>query len=110
VLAQQLETRLKEFIKLPVVSVAVDEVRPLIVPVAGEVGRPGIVTVERGSTLIQVLMTAGGPNELAHSDRVFVLRQGDPPRRIRFSWPTLLRGDPRASKFEIRPGDVVVVE
>jgi polysaccharide biosynthesis/export protein len=109
-LGQQLETRFKEFIKLPVVSVSVDDVRPLSVPVAGEVGRQGIVNVERGATLLQVIMSAGGPNELAHADRIFVIRQGDPPVRIRFSWPSILRGEPHASRFEIKPGDVIVVE
>src|SRR4051812_44801985 len=41
VLAQQLQTRLKDFIVNPVVTISVEEVRPLTVSVLGEVGKPG---------------------------------------------------------------------
>ena len=43
VLAQQLETRLKEFYKLPVVTISLEETKPLSIPVAGEVVRPGVM-------------------------------------------------------------------
>ncbi len=109
-LGQQLETRYKDFVKVPAVTVSVEDVRPLMVPVAGEVGHTGIITAERGSTLLQVLLSAGGLNDLAHKDRIFVLRGSPEVTRIRFTWDALVRGEPPAALFEIRAGDTVVVE
>jgi polysaccharide export outer membrane protein len=73
-LGQQLETRYKDFVKVPAVTISVEEVRPLAVSVAGEVVRAGVVSAERGATLLHVLLLAGGPNDFAHRDRIFVLR------------------------------------
>ena len=108
-LGHQLETRYKDFVKVPAVTVSVEEVRPLSVPVAGEVAKPGIVTAERGSTLLQVLLLAGGLSDFAHKDRIFVLRGAPAATRVRFAWQGLLRDGPGA-RFEMRSGDTVVVE
>jgi polysaccharide export outer membrane protein len=109
-LGQQLETRYKDFVKVPAVTISVEEVRPLAVSVAGEVVRAGVVSAERGATLLHVLLLAGGPNDFAHRDRIFVLRTNPSPARIRFKWETLLRGEGPGARFEVRPGDSVVVE
>ncbi len=109
-LGQQLETRFKEFLKLPVVSVAVEEVQPLTVPVGGEVLKPGIVTIERGAGVLKALLAAGGVTEYAHRDRIFVLRRAAPIQRIRFTWDALTRGDEHATAFALQSGDSVVVE
>ncbi len=111
-LGQQLETRYKEFLKLPVVSVAVEEVQPLTVPVGGEVVKPGLVTVDRGAGagVLQALIASGGLTEYAHRDRIFVLRRKDPPQRIRFTWEALTRSEEHAAGFALQQGDSVVVE
>ncbi len=109
-LGQQLETRYKDFVKVPAVTISVEEVRPLAVSVAGEVARPGIMSTERSATLLQILLLAGGLNDFAHRDRIFVVRTGPSPARIRFSWEPLLRGDGPGAHFEMQPGDTVVVE
>ena len=109
-LGQQLETRYKDFVKVPAVTISVEEVRPVSVPVAGEVVRPGILNTERGATLLQVLVLAGGLNDFAHRDRIFVVRTSPAAARIRFSWEPLLRGDGPGAHFELQPGDTVVVE
>jgi polysaccharide export outer membrane protein len=109
-LGRLIETRYKDFVKVPSVTISVEEVRPLAVSVAGEVVRAGVVSAERGATLLQVLLLAGGPNDFAHRDRIFVLRTSPSPARIRFSWEALLRGDGPGARFEVRPGDSVVVE
>jgi polysaccharide export outer membrane protein len=108
-LGQQLETRYKDFVKVPAVTISVEEVRPLSVAVAGEVAKPGMVSTDRGATLLQVLLMAGGLTDFAHRDRIFVLR-GAQPMRIRFTWESLLRGEPASARFEIASGDTVVVE
>jgi polysaccharide biosynthesis/export protein len=62
---------------------------------------------------MQALAAAGGLNDFAHRDGIFVLRRvrGEPnPLRIRFSWRALSEGAGKAAGFQLQPGDVVVAE
>jgi len=110
VLAQQLQTRLKDFINNPVVTVALEEARPLNVPVLGEVVRPGIYPLETGAGLLPALAAAGGLTDWAGKDRIFVIRPSSPPQRIRFHLRSLLQAEGGAGVFRIQVGDQVVVE
>jgi polysaccharide export outer membrane protein len=109
-LAEQIQARLKEFINVPRVTVAVEEVHPLIVPVLGEVARPGQYTLERGAGVLEALAAAGGFSDFAHRDRIFVLRRESTPVRIRTTFDALSRGEGRAATFRLQAGDAVVVE
>ena len=109
-LAGQIQTRLKEFINVPIVSVAVAEARPLVVPVVGEVAHPGQYTLEKGAGVLDALAAAGGFTEFAHRDRIFVLRRQPALVRIRFSFEALSHGQGGAIAFRLQPGDAVVVE
>jgi polysaccharide biosynthesis/export protein len=109
-LAQEIQSRLKAYINVPVVTVAVEETRPLIVPVLGEVTTPGQYTLERGAGVLEALAAAGGFTEFAHRDRIFVLRRQPTLVRIRSTFEALSRGRGKASGFRLQPGDAVVVE
>ncbi|MFT3710228.1 MAG: polysaccharide biosynthesis/export family protein [Archangium sp.] len=112
-LAAELQVKLKDFINTPVVTVSLEEMRPLTVSVLGEVPRSGVVTLEGGSGVLQALAAAGGLTDFAHRDGIFVLRKlpGQPaPRRIRFKWDELTQGSGTAAKFVLVAGDVVVAE
>lgn len=111
-LASELQVRLKEFINTPVVTVSLEETRPLTVSVVGEVSRAGVVTIEPGSGVLQALAAAGGLTDFAHREGIFVLRKNAKAeaRRIRFTWEALSRGDGAAARFTLQPGDVVVAE
>ena len=110
VLGQQLETRLKDFIKLPAVTVSLEETRVAKIFVTGLVAKPGRVVLEPGSGVLQVLILSGGLTEEAHGDRIFVMRGVNPSQRIRLRWEDLVRGDPASLKFKLQSGDVIVVE
>jgi polysaccharide export outer membrane protein len=110
VLARQLEVRLKDFANNPHVTVAVEEARPLRVTVFGRVATQGVLTVPLGSSLVQVLASAGGLQELAHGDRIFVVRRDPQLVRIRFRYEDLLRSRGVAPNFRLRSGDEVIVE
>ena len=110
-LATDLQSRLKEFVKAPLVTVSVEESRPAVVYVAGEVAKPAPYPIESCSGVLQALVNAGGLTVNARTDRIFVLRQAHPaPLRIRFTYDDLTRLSGRAPNFQLRPGDVVVVE
>jgi polysaccharide export outer membrane protein len=107
--AREMENGLKSFINSPNVTVTVDESAPVTVSVIGEVGHPGTIPIDRDTSLLQVLASAGGLTENAGRDDIYVLRESPVPRRIRFTYDLLTRTPP-TSRFRLRRGDVVVVE
>jgi polysaccharide export outer membrane protein len=111
VLAEQLEARLKDFVNKPIITVSVEEQRHIQVAVVGEVGKQGVLDLSADAGVLQALATAGGLNELAHSDRIFVIRyENGQPARIRFAYKDLLHAVPPASTFRLRSGDQIAVE
>ena len=111
ILAQQIQTRVKDFLTNPVVTVVLEEVKPLTVSLLGEVAKPGQYPLEPGAGVLHALASAGGLSDYAHKDRVYVLREVDgKPARIRFDYSTLTRPDGKAAQFRLHTGDVVVVE
>lgn len=114
-LAKNLETKFKTYVKEPIVTVTVEEARPVRVSILGEVGRPGAYELERGSVLLHALAAAGGRTPYAADDKIYVLRQEGATRvaetvRIRFRWSDLASGKRPGAGFRMRHGDVVVVE
>jgi polysaccharide export outer membrane protein len=109
-LAKEVEARLKEFIVSPRVIVNVDESVPITISVLGEVGNRGTLTLTQPASLIQVLAQAGGPGEFADRDAIFLVRQKPTFRRIRFTYDALLTNKGGAATFQVRSGDVIVVQ
>ncbi len=115
VLARRLQTRLKDFIVNPVVTISLEEPKSIQVSVLGEVARPGVYTVEPNAGVLNGIAAAGGMTDYASRDRIFVLRRGfwadnPKPARIRFTYQALSRGQGRAAAFRLKGDDVVVVE
>ena len=113
VFAEQLQTRLKDFINNPVVTVSLEEVKPLPISVLGEVLKPGLYNLEPPAGVLQALASAGGFTEFARKDSVFVLRHpsgASTVSRIRFSYAALSQAQGRAAAFTLATGDVVLVE
>ena len=106
-LARELEARLTEYVVTPHVTVAVEDVQPLLVSVMGEVGKQGIYTLDPNAGVVQAIASAGGITDFADHDGIFVVRAG---HRIRFSLASLTRGEGKAAAFRLEAGDLVVVE
>lgn len=116
-LSERLQAELKTYVVTPVVTVALEEARPLRISVVGHVVRAGTYDLDRGAGVLHALAAAGGLGDFADKERIYVLRsdhRGDtvasPPARIRFAYRSLTRGDGPAAAFRLRTGDVVVVE
>ena len=111
-LADRLQTSLKAFVNEPVVTVSIEEARPCVISVVGEVTRPGVYPLEGCGTPLQALASAGGLTQFGRGDRIFVLRSAPPaaPVRIRFRYDQLLRAEGPSAQFQLQRGDVVVVE
>jgi len=113
VLAAEVQQKLKDFINTPVVTVSLEESHPVVVSVLGEVVRPGVVTLEGGSGVLQALAAAGGLTDFAQREGIFVLRKTPgvaAPKRIRFRWDLLARAEGGAARFPLQPGDTVIAE
>jgi polysaccharide export outer membrane protein len=110
VLAEQLEARLKDYVNKPRVTVSVDDQRQLTIAIVGDVVKQGTVTVPPDSGVLMALATAGGLSDLAHRDRIFVVRNDPKPVRIRFKWEDLRHAIGEAASFRLRAGDTIVVE
>ncbi len=103
----QLEKRLKEYVLTPNVTVSIEDTQPIEVSVLGEVARPGIFTLKANASMAQALASAGGMTDFANRDRIFVIRA---PKRIRFTYEGIVRGDGRSATFLLESGDLIVVE
>ena len=99
----------QKYLLSPRVTIVVEEARPLKISVLGAVMHAGIYVLDAGSGVATALASAGGLTEFAHRDRIFVLRGGQSPLRIRFTFEGLTEVG-RAASFRLLPGDVVVAE
>jgi polysaccharide export outer membrane protein len=122
-LETELNTRLKEYVRDPQVSVTVAESRSHPVSVFGAVTKPGVVQLQGRKTLYEVLSMAGGPRETAGSSLTVTRRRenGDIPLPNAAIDPTgqfsvaelniqeILEGKNPAANIEIKPHDVVSV-
>src|SRR5262249_10234335 len=72
-LAKQLANKLKDYLVKPQVTVTMEQVKSQQVNVAGEVKTPGSYPLRRESTLLEVLLQAGGVTANAGGN-VLVLR------------------------------------
>ena len=115
-LSSRLAVKLKSLVVSPVVTITLEERRPLRVSVLGEVTRAGTYDLQQGGGVLEALAAAGGLTQWADRNGIYVLRQGywadghPEPARIRFRYSRLASGSIPATTFQLQPGDVVVVE
>jgi len=109
-LALQLQTRLKDFINVPLVTIAVEDRAPVQISVLGEVAHAGIFQLDSSAGILQAIAAASGLTDFAHRDRIYLLRGSPETTRIRFTWRALTRAEGRAASFRLQPGDIIVVE
>ncbi len=112
-LSKKIQASMKDLLVNPVVTVSLEEPRPLQVSVLGEVARPGAFVLDQNPGVLQALAMAGGMTPFASKDAIMVIRQrpeGGAPLRIRFTYDALTQSKGRAATFRLQAGDVVVVE
>jgi polysaccharide export outer membrane protein len=108
--AQQINSRLNGIVREPNARITVIEPRTPVVAVVGEVREPGRFEVDHGESLLTTLSRAGGLTEFAHPTKIFVVRTYPEQTRIRFRYEDLVGGVERSVNFQVRDGDVVVVQ
>lgn len=108
--ASNLAELYKRFVNDPRVIVVVLESQ-ISVAAVGEVKQVGMLQLDAPATVLQALAAAGGMSDFADSSKIFVLRSSDKRmQRIRFTYQALTDGEPAASGFRLKTGDVLFVE
>ena len=109
-LADEIASRLEQYIPDPEVSVAVREVRGSVYYVIGKVNRPGQYLLTGRTDVMQALSVAGGTTAFAKQNRIKVLRRnGEEQVAIPFSYGAVLNGDNLEQNINLQSGDTVVV-
>ncbi|MEK8049898.1 SLBB domain-containing protein [Ideonella sp. DXS22W] len=106
-LAGVIERRISQVFKNFQLSVSLGQLRGVRVLVTGYVTNPGTYTVSALSTMVGVLMRAGGPAAAGSFRLIELRRQGQVVSRLDL-YDLLLRGD-RSADITVLPGDVVHV-
>jgi polysaccharide export outer membrane protein len=108
-LASNFAVRPSVFVSVVAVS---EEVDTFPIYVVGQVGGPGQIQVEPGTTLLQAIALAGGLDRFAATKRI-QLRRADPStgqeRLYLFNFKAVERGGAIQSMITMREGDVIVV-
>jgi polysaccharide export outer membrane protein len=122
-LEAELNTRFKEFIQEPQISVTVTEFRSQPVSVFGAVTKPGVVQLRGRQTLYEVLSMAGGPRDTAGSILTVTRprQSGEIPipgakvdptgqfTNVELNVKEILEGKNPAANIEIKPYDIISV-
>jgi polysaccharide biosynthesis/export protein len=109
-LETQLEEKLKPFITVPKVSVAVNQINSRKVYLIGQVMREGAFPINSSMTVLQVLAGAGGLRDFAKRKKIYILRKhGDEEIRFPFDYDAAIRGRNREENIRVEPGDTIVV-
>jgi len=109
-LGEEIETRLKEFLTSPSVTVIVTEVNSLKVYLLGEVVTPGPIMMRSTLRLLQAISMAGGVTQFGGRGGVLVYRQTPLREQIlEISYRELLKGDNPADNIILQPNDTIVV-
>ena len=110
-LGDEIGRRIERFVKNPVITVSLLEVRSYVVYVLGEVRRAGEHRVQEPLSLVHALALAGGLTEFASPSRILILRRraGAEDLVIPVSYRAIVSGDAPEQNVLLHSGDTVIV-
>jgi polysaccharide export outer membrane protein len=108
-LRKQLESKFKEFVRDPLVTVRVEGIASSEVFLVGQVTRPGAYLLTGNDTVLQLLTRAGGLTIFAQRrDIKTVRRAGDKVTEYVSDYDAIVAGDLKQDII-LRPGDRIIV-
>ena len=111
-LAEEMTTKLKEYIQNPVVAVSVKEVFSSAIFLLGEVMRPGKYPLKNKTTLLQGITIAGGFTPIAARNQIVIFRFTEAApgiKRLTASYDEIVLRGGLSDNFELKPGDTIVI-
>jgi len=109
-LKELLLAKLREYVDTPDVTVIVTEANSYKVYVQGEVRTPGVIRLRAETSLVQVIVLAGGFTDWADKKKITILRkEGGKESRIRVNYKKIIDGDEGARDIILKSGDIIIV-
>lgn len=110
-LTERLQIALRPFVKNPLVNIVVTSRDSFRVYFSGDIARPGVITLQNRTTLLQGIAISGGLTDAA-SGRLLLLRQVAGGRVLRFAttYEDLLAGRNGVDRFVLERGDIIHAE
>lgn len=105
-----LAERLKPFVTIPQVTVAVTDIRSRKVYLIGYAAREGPFMINSATTVLQIIAEAGGLRDFAKRKKIYILRQqGTAQVRFPFNYDDVIKGKNTGQNILLQPGDTIVV-
>jgi polysaccharide export outer membrane protein len=110
-LQENITEAFKTFVTDPQVSVLVQEIHSQVVFITGAVKAPGAYPIGGPTTVMELLVRAGGLVEFAKSDEIQIVRkEAGKPRRFVFNYKQFVEGKNYQQNLRLRSGDMVIVQ
>ncbi|MCF8034409.1 MAG: polysaccharide export protein [Desulfarculaceae bacterium] len=101
---------LSHYLEAPQVYVILTDPRHFEFSVLGNITRQGQYQMLKPTDVLQALAMAGGFNEWADKDDIFILRGVGPrQKRFPFEYSEVISGEKREQNIILEPGDVIIV-
>ena len=102
--------KLKPFVTVPQVSVAVTEIRSRKIYLIGHAAREGPFPINSTTSVLQIIAQAGGLKDFAKRKKIYILRQhGTDQTRFDFNYDQVIKGQHIEQNILLEPGDTIVV-
>jgi len=107
-LKELLLAKLREYVDTPDVTVIVTEANSYKVYVQGEVRTPGVIRLRTETSLVQLIVLAGGFTDWADKKKITIIRkEGGKDSRIRANYKKIIDGEEQ--DIVLKSGDIVIV-
>jgi polysaccharide export outer membrane protein len=103
-----LAEKLKPFVTVPQVTVAVNEIRSRKVYLIGHSAREGPFMINSSTTVLQIIAQAGGLKDFAKKKKIYILR-GKGQVHLPFNYDDVIKGKHPEQNIQLEPGDTIVV-
>lgn len=103
--------KLTDYVKDPSVTVVVEEMNSRQFNVLGKVQHPGAFPLNKPTRVLDALALAGGFNEFAKKNKVYVLRTNASGNTVRlpFNYKKIAAGEEDNENVQLQAGDTVIV-
>jgi protein involved in polysaccharide export with SLBB domain/beta-lactamase regulating signal transducer with metallopeptidase domain len=108
-LREAIRSELATYLRDPIVSVIVVAAKSSQVTIQGFIAKPGVYSLGRPTTVLELIAEAGGLAEFAHSEKISIIRkEGGKTIPYYFNYNTFRTGD-YEQNVTLKAGDIVIV-
>jgi polysaccharide export outer membrane protein len=109
-LRERILAEASRYLEDPSPTVVVKEIHSRQVYITGQVDKPGHYPLTSGTTVLQLIATAGGLREYVDGKNIVIVRtENGAQTTFAFDYQDLLKRKNFRQNIELRPGDTVVV-